>query len=338
MTEAAFPVLGAAFVVLAVLPACALLVKLVLLLLEARLVGGALRYLRLRYILITAAAAAPLAWLLSAALHQVEPDSLVLACLLDHETASLCLEPASFAVLLATGVVLASFATFRRQRIPASNSLRAQRLSARIDRLVRSHEWLSSLRHRVVATERPGFAVGTLGLLRPRVVIGVDFAADLTDSMLTAVLCHEHEHVRSFDPLRYALLELALRVNPFGGWMLRPHVVRWMNVRETQCDRGAVLRGANPLLLAEAILHAARPKQPPVPALGADSLAVLRFRVGLLLAFAERRPQWPSADGRAMPAFVGLLLLAMLLPHKTGTQPLDALHVGIERVVTGLGR
>ena len=40
MTEAAFPLLGAAFIVLIVLPACALLAKLGLVLIERRQQGG----------------------------------------------------------------------------------------------------------------------------------------------------------------------------------------------------------------------------------------------------------------------------------------------------------
>ena len=53
MTEAAFPLLGTAFVVLIVLPACALLAKLGLLLIERRQQGGVLRGLNRRFLLVT---------------------------------------------------------------------------------------------------------------------------------------------------------------------------------------------------------------------------------------------------------------------------------------------
>lgn len=36
----------------------------------------------------------------------------------------------------------------------------------------------------------------------------------------------------------------------------------------------------------------------------------------------------------ALPAAVALLLLALLLPHQTGTGALDALHRGAERALT----
>lgn len=337
MTEAAFPVLGAAFVVLVVLPAFSLLAKAVLVLLETHAAGGPLRSLRLRYVVITAASAVPLAWFFSAALHQVEPDSLVFACLLDHRTASLCLEPASFALLLASGVAIASFVTFRQNLIPEAAALSAvaRTTRERLERIIDSDRSLAVLRGRLTVTEQAGFAVGTVGSLRPSVVIGVEFAGALTDPMLHAALCHESEHIQSLDPLRYLLLDLALRVNPFGAWLLDPHVLRWKVAREARCDRQAVLRGADPLLLAQALLHAARPTRPGMPALGPDRFAILKLRVSLLLAFSERRPQRYSDDGQsAIPLALAVLVIAMLLPHQIGTQPLDSLHIGIERVFT----
>jgi beta-lactamase regulating signal transducer with metallopeptidase domain len=163
----------------------------------------------------------------------------------------------------------------------------------------------------------------------------VAFAATLTDAMLAAALSHEREHVRALDPLRYLLLELALHVNPVGRWLLTTHAARWTDAREAHCDREAVLGGAEPLPLAQALLKAARPGPVLVPALAPNSLAVLKLRVSLLLAFAERHPRRHCRDGQAtIPIAFALLLIAMLLPHQTGTQALDALHVSIERVFT----
>mgnify|MGYP000861631835 CR=1 FL=1 len=65
MIEATFPLLGTAFVVLIVLPAFALLAKAGLVMLERDEVGGPLHGLNLRYVVLTASSALPLAWLLS---------------------------------------------------------------------------------------------------------------------------------------------------------------------------------------------------------------------------------------------------------------------------------
>lgn len=334
MTEAAFPVLGAAFVMLVVLPAFALLVKAALVVLERSLRGGPLSALRLRYVLITAASAVPLAWFFSAALHQIEPGTLVRACLLDHEAASLCLEPASFAFLLAACTMLGVFFSVRgRQSFQESSTPAATALRSRIDALVTSRLSLAGLDGRIIVVDQVGVDAGTVGLFRPRVVLGVDFAAALSDSMLVAALSHEREHVRALDPLRYLLLELALQLNPFGRWLLKPHVARWRDAREMHCDREAVLGGAEPLRLAEALVRAARPTPHMAPALGPDSLSILKFRVNMLLAFAEQRPERRYRDGQAaIPIALVLLLVAMFLPHQTGTDALDALHVGIEQV------
>ena len=104
MIEATFPLLGTAFVVLIVLPAFALLAKAGLVLLERDEVGGPLHGLNLRYVLLTGSSVLPIAWLLSAGLHQAETAKSALACLFDHDTAELCFEPGFFALMLAVVV------------------------------------------------------------------------------------------------------------------------------------------------------------------------------------------------------------------------------------------
>src|SRR5262245_55892414 len=103
MSEAAFPLLGAAFVVLVVLPCCALLAKGLLRLVERRRGRGPLDGLNTRYLLLTGSTFLPLGWFCSAGLHQVESGRSALSCLLDHGGATLCPEPGFFA--LALGVI-----------------------------------------------------------------------------------------------------------------------------------------------------------------------------------------------------------------------------------------
>lgn len=196
---------------------------------------------------------------------------------------------------------------------------------------------LAGLRDRLIVTEDEDFAIGTHGLLKPRVFLGTTFAARLTDEMLASALAHEAEHVRAFDPLRYLILQLALAANPLGRFLLEPHAARWQAAREAHCDREAVIHGASPLSLADAIVRAARPGAREAVALGARNTAVLKLRIGMLLAFAERTPtrccrQWVST----FPMALALLFIALLLPHRTGTAALDALHAGTEQALTYL--
>jgi hypothetical protein len=328
--------LGAAFVVLIVLPLISLFAKAGLVLLERDEVGGPLHGLNLRYVLLTASSVLPLAWFFSAGLHQVETGQSALACLLDHDEAALCFEPGFFAMMLAIGVTVAWWRAVRGGGyVRASTSEAACRLATRIDHIIEKHGALSGLRGRIVITEDAGFALGTHGLIHPRVLVSTAFAAELTDSMLASALGHENEHVRSFDPLRYLLLELALSINPLGRFLLAPHVARWKAAREAHCDREAVLHGAAPLPLADAIVRAARTTTREAVALGVGDTAVLKLRIGMLLAFAEHAPHRCCNEGRsAIAVALVLLFIALILPHQTGTFALDALHTGTEHALT----
>lgn len=338
MSEIVFPVLGAAFVLLVVLPGCALVAKLALLWLERS--GGALHDLNLRYAVLTASSILPLGWFLSAGIHQAETGKSALACVLSHDQAELCFESASFALLLVLGAALACVTAYRRaSRVPISTSPIADQLAERIERIVAAHPALLGLRDRIAITEAHGFALGTRGLRRPRVIVGAKFATQLTDGMLASALGHEQEHVRSRDPLRYLLLQLALSVSPLGRLVLGPHAAAWRAAREARCDREAVLGGAAPLPLADAIVRAARPMARESVALGATDTAVLRLRVDMLLAFAERAPERCRSESRsAIPLALALLVVTLCLPHRTGTQALDALHTSTERALSSLLR
>lgn len=338
MIEVAFPLLGTAFVVLFVLPAFALLAKAGLLMLERDEAGGPLHGLHLRYVLLTGSSVLPIAWLLSAGIHQAESGTSAIACSFDHGATELCFEPGFFALVLAAAVLVSSIGVVRKQRgVRPSASDAARALRERAARIVAGDPMLAGLRDRLIVTEDEDFAIGTHGLLKPRVFLGTAFAARLTDEMLASALAHEAEHVRALDPLRYLILQLALAANPLGRFLLEPHAARWQAAREAHCDREAVIHGASPLSLADAIVRAARPGVREAVALGARNTAVLKLRIGMLLAFAERAParccrQWVST----FPMALVLLFIALLLPHRTGTAALDALHAGTEHALTYL--
>ncbi len=336
MIEATFPLLGVAFVALVVLPAFALLAKVGLVMLERDEVGGPLHGLNLRYVLLSGSSVLPIAWLLSAGLHQAESGTSAHACLFDHETSELCLEPGFFSLVLAVFVVASSFGTMWRHRAArASSSDAAHALLRRLDRIASNDPVLASLRGRIVVTDDHGFALGTHGLLRPRVFVGTAFAGRVSDEMLASALGHEAQHVRALDPLRYLILRVALGVNPVGRALLEPHFARWQAAREAHCDREAVILGAAPLPLADAIVIAARPGAREPVALGARDTAVLKFRIGMLLAFSEQAPTRCCHQGLStFPVAMVLLLVALLLPHHTGTAVLDLLHTSTERALT----
>jgi Zn-dependent protease with chaperone function len=337
VSEAAFPLLGASFVMLFVLPASALLAKAGLCWLERAPHSGPLQHLSLRYLLLTGATLLPLAWFSSAGLHQLESGQSGLTCLIEHAAAEACLEPGFFALALgllvlgrAAPVVLAA------RGVRPAPGVAAAGLALRVEGIIAQRPMLRALRGRIVITEAAGFALGTQGWLRPRVVVGSAFAAACSNEMLASALGHENEHVRRRDPLRYLLLHVTLAVSPFGRRLLEPHAARWLAAHEAHCDREAVLHGAPPLPLADAILRAARPSRWGA-ALGAHDGRWLEFRVGMLLAFAEQRPvlacrREPSG---LLPALV-LFALALLAPHHASTAALDVLHTGAEHAVSAL--
>ncbi len=335
MTEAIFPLLGTAFVILIALPCSALIAKAGLMIVEHEKVSGRLHSLDLRYILLIATSIVPIAWFLSAGLHQIESGKLTLACLFDHN-AALCFEPGFFALTLIFVVIHLGTATLRHNRRPRiSTSTHADALTQRVERLILANASLQPLHGRIRITDEHDFALGTHGLLKPVVIIGSSFADRISHDMLASALAHENEHVRSLDPLRYLLLKLALAVNPLGRFLLGSHVSRWHAAQEAHCDREAVIRGASPLSLADAIIRAARPSTQEAVALGARDTTVLKFRIQMLLAFSEQNPtRCCRREIPAIPMILILLIFTLILPHQTSTAALDAIHTGSEHILT----
>jgi hypothetical protein len=335
VSEFAFPLLGTAIIVALILPACALLAKLALLALERNEAGGPLHGLTVRFLVLTGSSVLPLAWFFSAGLHQAETGQSVLVCLFVHGAATLCLESGLFALALGTVVVTGSIRV-----VPNVSKARARQdgshaLLERLERIVETYPMLWLLRGRLEITDAADFSVGTHRCLRPRVLVGSAFAARLTDEVLASALAHESVHLRSWDPLRYLLVELSLVLNPLGRFLLESHARTWFAAREAHCDREAVLQGCSPLSLADAIVRAARPTAVGVAPLGASDMGELRLRVGMLMAFAECRPTRSCERGiAALPVALGLLLLTLLAPHQSSTAVLDALHRGSEHALT----
>jgi Zn-dependent protease with chaperone function len=340
MNELFFPVFGPLLILLVVVPLSALAGKVVLSALDRASDAPSGRFGTLRYLLLVAPPFLPVAWAISAGIHQAESGRSVLACLVTHDFEQLCVEPLLFAGFLSLLVaarlspelVKTLKASRRRHRDDSPES-------ARVRRLLAEHPELGALelgRDLLVTDESIGGSAA-VGWWRPVVVVDSNFVRACDDESLVAAIAHELEHVRRRDPLRYLVLALAVRLNPFGALSLRRDAARWIFEREVQCDRAAVLSGAVPFGLARALVQASRPKHAAVAHLGASSLGKLRLRVELLLSYAEKRP----LDDVRRGAFALLLVssiaaLTVMLPHVASTGPLDALHLGVEHAARAL--
>ena len=149
----------------------------------------------------------------------------------------------------------------------------------------------------VVASAETSFCYG---LIRRRIIVTSALAEQLTDDELAAVLAHEAQHLRSFDPARM----LAARATAAGFFWLpltRELCERYLVAKELAADRAAVsLIGARPF--CSALLKVAAPAPAGTASFGAGSL---ERRVEAILGGAA--PAVPLSGRR-----VGLTLASSL--------------------------
>lgn len=335
MIEAIFPLLGPVLVVVVALPASALVARLLLAALSRLAPAtGVPRQSALRYAIIVASSAAPLAWFLSASVHQAESGERLIICTARATSGGLNFEAIGFALVLSALTVALALPSLLRARtrlrdaVPSEGAVVQRR---RIEQLIADHPALHGLRGLVMVADDCDSSVAMVGVLAPQVLLRTAFARALDDETLCAALHHELEHLRGQDPLRYFLARWALAVNPLGRVILGDELARWVLARELHCDREAVLCGASAPALAQALVSAARPPTRELqPALGAAHTETIKLRVGLLLSYADRRPRPADPPPSLRPAFA-LLGLVLALPHHASTLPLDTLHQASER-------
>lgn len=337
MNEAVFPLLGPLVVLAVALPATAVVAKLLLAVLE-RSTSSALHASQgLRQAVLVGSSLVPLLWFGSAALHQAESSRSTAVCGSGHAPDESCFEAGYFALAL-TALILAPLLArvWRTRRARPLGDADSEAQGARIDELIGRRPSLRALLGRVAVWTNAPAAIATTGLFRPRVVVRTSFAAVLDDDALVAALQHEVAHVQSHDSLHYALTAWSLSLQPFGQRVLGRELTRWIVARETHCDREAVLAGADPRALAHALVVAARGASDlQAVALAGGAIDVVRLRVELLLAYAERMPVH-CCRGSALAPMLALLGFASLMPHLAGTQALDIVHVVAERTVSML--
>ena len=340
MNEAAFPLVGPLLVFLLVLPISAMVTRVLLVVFDwFDSTSGLLSGQAIRYAVLVASSAAPLLWFISASLHQAEHGLAAEVCAAAHAPGALCAEAAYFSLGLC--VLAAAFGVPRLVRgqfaVRTSHTPAARFVRTRIEQILNHRSGLlAPLRRRIVVVDDSRAPIETVGIVFPRVVVRTAFAELLDDEALVAALHHEFEHCCRQDPLRYFVASWALAVNPIGGWLLRPEHARWILAREAQCDRQAVLAGAFPLALAQALLLAARPKhQPSLAGLGSGQVEAVKLRIGLLLAYADQAPR-PCNPSRGRWLLVLVLAVVLAHPHGAGTEPLDRLHQVSESAVSFL--
>ena len=149
-------------------------------------------------------------------------------------------------------------------------------------------------------------SAATIGVLRPRVVVGDDFKEQLDEQALSAALAHEEVHAAHRDPLRIWLAQLVTDVQwPLPGAPER--FEDWLFALELSRDEEARLR-VDGTDLAAAVVAAARfERTAPFRVAGiASAGTVLRVRVERLLA------PLPEAAGARAGWLTRLLVLAAM--------------------------
>ncbi len=279
----------------------------------------------------------PIAWLLSSALHQIEPRQALQTCLVDHVNVdprwiSLCLDGFILLGLVVGGLALitAARAWHERPRVKLQKINDTDPLAIRIASLVAKDPNLHKLSVDVVCKiDQPVF---TLGSFKPRVILDACYARSADDEMIRAALLHERAHITGFDTLRTFLVRLCLTINP-ARRLLSADFERWRQAREAQCDGEAVQHGGEPLALAEGIIRAARFNCLGLHPHGAVMLcghntSALKLRLALLLNGSTSPVK---TVGHAI--LVAALILALTIPHLQGMGLLSYLHIEVESLL-----
>lgn len=208
---------------------------------------------------------------------------------------------------------------------------------SRLERLSQGNPALQKVCLRLVTGAH--HQVFTRGFSQREVWMSAAFVQQLNDDELKAALLHEVEHFRGHDPLRNALLEACLTLNPLGR-LLRKEASQWHLTREIHCDRQAVIDGASPLSLADALMSVARPCSSrcgciSIAALGGPALRGIDLRVRLLISYLDSPPRNMSIWGQGMVMAV-MFLVTGLPTLLAGPGLFEQLHLFAEWLVKSL--
>jgi hypothetical protein len=197
---------------------------------------------------------APLALGAVAALSIISPISLVTGChCLSHgHHLHLCFDHLEFSWLVACALPVACWALWAGGR----------RTLDVVRDIVVTARWARSLG--VVGCDAPGVglasglgaAAATVGLARPKILMGVSLWDRLDDAERTAVVAHEAAHVARRDPLTLACVQLAACWMPRAAG--RTLLGGWRRAAELACDDIAAVEGGDRLALASALVTCGR--------------------------------------------------------------------------------
>lgn len=182
----------------------------------------------------------------------------------------------------------------------------------------------------VYRIESPESLVAVTGIIRPRVFVGRQALATLTEEELKAAIAHELAHVRSLDNLKQLILSITRLPRLIGH--LAGVDTAWSKAAEVAADHEALRQGVQPLALASALVKIGR-----LARISLDSSAVaashlvppghpsaLAMRVEHLqcwLAEANRpRPNssvpWPDLISIVVLAYALILPTSLPLAHR----------------------
>jgi Zn-dependent protease with chaperone function len=178
----------------------------------------------------------------------------------------------------------------------------------------------------IYGVESPRTLIAVTGLVRPRVFIGRDVLARLSQDELRAAVAHEAAHVRSFDNVK----QLILRVTRVPGFCFRQLALldrAWSRAAEFAADERALRSGASALDLGAALVKVARlPENSSLTAslaasylIPPDCRSAVGFRVHHLQRLLQgskttpRSPVLTTLSATLLPA-MSALYLAILHP------------------------
>jgi len=181
----------------------------------------------------------------------------------------------------------------RHHRIPAPPRLAA---------------WREILAGRLVTLDAPAPYALTYGALRPRVLVTTGLLRTLSDAEVAAVLAHEHEHLRSRDPLKNVLARAILARHFYLPALTRLRD-RFTSGRELSADRAAMAAyGVAPLAGALLKVTEAPTWAAASPSAAMSTQAVLEARVTQLETGTEPRSA-PAGRREVLPTLIAVLLL-----------------------------
>lgn len=133
-----------------------------------------------------------------------------------------------------------------------------------------------------------------VGSIRPRIYVGSELLASLTDEEMRAVVLHEDHHRRTRAPIRAAALGAWLRLLGRSK-RVRDVLVDRLTDLETLADADAIRRGSSPRSLARALIKGDASLQPVSFAYAADRRVeqLLDRAAGVPVQAAARLPyEW----------------------------------------------